>query len=97
MLRKMQRLKGEEITGGCRKLHNKELLGVCLLNIILLIKSKRKMGRACGTYGAEETCMHRCLVRKPKGNRPLGKPGYRWEDNIKMVKKSKVCLITCHK
>jgi len=41
--------------------------------------------------------MHRCLVRKPKGNRPHVKPGYRWEDNIKMVKKGKVCPITCHK
>jgi len=96
MLRKMRRLTGEEITGGCRKLH-KELLGVCSLNIILLIKSKRKTGRACGTYGGEETCMHRRLVRKPKGNSPLGKPGYRWEDNIKMAKKGEVCLLTCHK
>jgi hypothetical protein len=36
-------------------------------------------------------------VRKSKGNRPLGKPGYRWEDNIKVVKKAKVCPIACHK
>jgi hypothetical protein len=62
-----------------------------------VIKSKRKMGRVCGMYGGEETCMHRCLVRKPKENRPLGKPGCGWEDNIKMVKKGKVCPITCHK
>jgi hypothetical protein len=82
-------LLGEEITVGCRKLH-KELLGVCSLNIILLIKSKRNMGRACGTYRGEETCMDRCLVRKPEGNSPLGKSGYRWEGNIKMVKKGKV-------
>jgi hypothetical protein len=68
---------------------------VCSLNIILVIKSKRKMGRKCGTYIGEEICMRRCSVRKPKGNRPLGKPGYRWEDN--MVKKGKICPITCHK
>jgi hypothetical protein len=24
------------------------------------------------------------LVRKPEGKRPLGRPGHRWEDNIKM-------------
>jgi len=24
------------------------------------------------------------LVRKPEGKRPLGRPRFRWEDNIKM-------------
>jgi hypothetical protein len=24
------------------------------------------------------------LVGKPEGRRPLGRPGHRWEDNIKM-------------
>jgi hypothetical protein len=28
--------------------------------------------------------VHRGLVRKPEGKRPLGRPRYRWEDNIKM-------------
>ena len=28
--------------------------------------------------------MHRALVGKPEGNRPLGRPRRRWEDNIKM-------------
>jgi len=28
--------------------------------------------------------MHRVLVGKPKGKRPLGRPRHRWEDNIKM-------------
>ena len=28
--------------------------------------------------------MHRFLVGKPEGKRPLGKPRRRWEDNIKM-------------
>jgi hypothetical protein len=27
---------------------------------------------------------YRALVGKPKGRRPLGRPGRRWEDNIKM-------------
>ena len=28
--------------------------------------------------------MYRVLVGKPEGKRPLGRPRYRWEDNIKM-------------
>ena len=28
--------------------------------------------------------MHRVLVGKPEGKRPLGRPRHRWEDNIKM-------------
>jgi len=32
---------------------------------------KNEMGRACDTFWGSV-------------NRPLGKPGYRWEDNIKM-------------
>ena len=28
--------------------------------------------------------MHRVLVGKPKGRRPLGRPRRRWENNIKM-------------
>jgi len=28
--------------------------------------------------------VHRVLVGKPEGKRPLGRPRHRWEDNIKM-------------
>ena len=28
--------------------------------------------------------VHRVLIGKPEGNRPLGRPRRRWEDNIKM-------------
>ena len=41
------------------------------------------MGGACGAYG-EERVVHRVLVGKPKGKRPLGRPRRIWEDNIKM-------------
>jgi hypothetical protein len=34
------------------------------------------MGERRGAY--------RILMRKPEGQRPLGRPGLRWEDNIKM-------------
>ena len=32
----------------------------------------------------EERGVHRVLVGKPEGKRPLGRPRCRWEDNIKM-------------
>jgi hypothetical protein len=32
----------------------------------------------------EERGVHRVLVRKLEGKRPLGRPRRRWEDNIKM-------------
>jgi len=41
------------------------------------------MSEACSTYGEEETCTQDS-VRKPEGQRPLGRPRHRWEDNTKM-------------
>jgi hypothetical protein len=35
------------------------------------------------TY-VEEGCVYRVSVGKPEGNRPLGRPRRRWENNIKM-------------
>jgi hypothetical protein len=32
----------------------------------------------------EERGVHRVLVGKPEGKRPLGRPRHRWEDTIKM-------------
>ena len=32
----------------------------------------------------ERRDVHRVLVGKPEGKRPLGIPRHRWEDNIKM-------------
>jgi hypothetical protein len=32
----------------------------------------------------EKRNVYRLLVGKPEGNRPLGRPRYRWIDNIKM-------------
>ena len=32
----------------------------------------------------EGRVLHRVLVGKPEGKRPLGRPRRRWEDNIKM-------------
>ena len=40
------------------------------------------MSGACGAYG-EGRGLHRVLVGRPEGKRPLGIPRRRWEDNIK--------------
>jgi hypothetical protein len=41
------------------------------------------MGRASSIHGEKKNA-YRILVGKPEGNRPLGRPRYRWEDNIRM-------------
>jgi hypothetical protein len=41
------------------------------------------MGGACGACG-EGRNVHRFLVGKPEGKRPLERLRRRWEDNIKM-------------
>jgi hypothetical protein len=37
----------------------------------------------------ERRSIYRVLVGRPEGKRPLGRPGRRWEDNIKMDLKEK--------
>jgi hypothetical protein len=44
---------------------------------------KTEMGGACSTYRIEKMC-YRFLVGKPEGKRPLGRPRFRWENNITM-------------
>ena len=41
------------------------------------------MGGACARM-EEGRGVHKVLVGKPEGKRPLGRPRRRWEDNIKM-------------
>jgi hypothetical protein len=36
------------------------------------------------TNNGEDSVVHRVLVGKPEGKRPLGRSRRRWEDNIKM-------------
>jgi hypothetical protein len=38
----------------------------------------------CTICMGENRGVHRVLVGKPEGKRPLGRPRRRWEDNIKM-------------
>jgi hypothetical protein len=73
------------LTGEWRKLHNEKLNELYSLpNIVRVVKSRRmRWARHVGRMG-EKRVVHRVLVGKPEGKRPLGRPKRRWEDNIKM-------------
>jgi hypothetical protein len=43
------------------------------------------MDRACSTYEGRGEVRTRFLIRKLDGRRPLGRPGRKWEDNIKLI------------
>jgi hypothetical protein len=57
MLRRVFGPKSEEVTGGRRKLHNKERLNLYSLpNIIRVIKSEAEICRAYSMHGKAEKC-----------------------------------------
>ena len=75
----------ELVTGEWRKLHNKELNGLYSLpNILRVINSRQMRWAGHVAHMGEDRGVHRVLVGKPEGKRPLGRPSRRWEDNIKM-------------
>jgi hypothetical protein len=45
---------------------------------------KMKLARNVARMEAKRNA-YRILMTKPEGNRPLGRPGHRWEDNIKWI------------
>jgi hypothetical protein len=49
-----------------------------------VVKSRRMRWAGHVARMGENRSVHRVLVGKPEGKRPLGKPRRRWEDNIKM-------------
>ena len=77
--------KRAEVTWEWRKLHNKELNYLyCLPYIVRVIKSIRMRWAGHLARMGETRGVYRVLVGEPEGNRPLGRPSCRWEDNIKM-------------
>ena len=84
VLRRVFGPKRDEVTGEWRKLHDEELSDLYSLpNIVRVVKSRRMRwaGHVARIGGRR---VHRVLVGKPEGKRPLGRPRRRWEDNIKM-------------
>jgi hypothetical protein len=41
------------------------------------------MSRTCSTHWRDQKCIQN-FVGKREGNRPLGRPRHRWDDNSKM-------------
>jgi len=77
--------KRDEVTGEWRKLHNEELRDLYSLpNIVRVVKLRRMRWAGHVAYMGEGRVVHRVLVGKPEGKRPLETPRHRWEDNIKM-------------
>jgi hypothetical protein len=70
----------DEVTGEWRKLHNEELHN---LYSSPDIKSRRMRWAGHVARMGKERKMYKVLVGKPKGKRPLGRPGLRWEDGIR--------------
>jgi hypothetical protein len=84
VLRRIFVSKRDEVTGGWRKLHNKELHDLyCLSNNIRVIRSRMR-GAGHVERMRERRGVYRVLVAKPEGKRPLGSPRHGWDDTIKM-------------
>ena len=85
VLRKVFGHKRDEVTGEWRKLHNEELNDLYSLpNIVRVVKSRRMRWAGHVVRMGEDRGVHRVLVGKPEGKRPLGRTRHRWENNIKM-------------
>ena len=84
VLRRVFGPKWDEVTGEWRKLHYEELSDLYSLpNTVRVIKSRRMRWAGHVARIAERRGVHRVLVGKREGKRPLGRPRCRWEDNIK--------------
>jgi hypothetical protein len=85
VLRRVFWSKRDEVTRKWRKLHNEELSDLYSLpNMVRVVKSRRMRGAGHVAHMGEGRVVHRVLICKPEGKRPLGRPRRRWEDNIKM-------------
>jgi len=86
VLRRVFGPKRDEVTREWRKLHNEELSDLYPLpNSVRVVKSRRMRWAGHVACMGEGRGVHRVLVGKPEGKRPLGRPRRRWEDNIKMA------------
>jgi hypothetical protein len=85
LLRRIFGPKRDEVTREWKRLHNKELHVLYFsLNIIRVIRPRRLRWAGHVAHMGERRGAYRVLVGRPGGRRPLGRPGCRWEDNIKM-------------
>jgi len=85
VLKRIFRLKRDEVTREWIKTHNEKLNDLYRSpSIVRAIKSRRIRWAGHVARLGKRRSVYRVLVGKPEGNRPLGRPRRRWEDNIKM-------------
>ena len=85
VLRRIFGPRRDEVTGEWRRLHNEELNDLYSSpNIVRVIKSRRMRWAGHVAHMGEERGVHRILVGKPEGKRPLGRSRRRWVNNIRM-------------
>ena len=85
MLRRIFGPKRDGVTGKWRQLRNEELNDLYSSpNIVRVIKSIRMRWAGHVARMEEGRGVHKVLVGKHEGKRPLGRRRRRWEDNIKM-------------
>jgi hypothetical protein len=73
------------VTGGWRKLHNEELLGLYSSpSVVRVIKARRMRWAGHVERMGEVRSAYNISVGRPEGRKPLGRPRRRWEGNIKM-------------
>ena len=85
VLRRVFGPKRDEVTGEWRKLHNEELRDLYSLpNIMRVVKSRRMRWAGHVVCMGDGRGVHRVLMGKPEGRRPLGRHRCRWKDDIKM-------------
>jgi hypothetical protein len=85
VLRRILGPKRDKVMGGWRKLDNEELHDLYSSPgiSIRMITSRRMRWVGHVARMREKRNAYMLLVGKPEGKRPLGRPRYRWVDNIK--------------
>ena len=85
MLRKTFGPKRDEETAEWRRLHKEELYDLYFSqNIIRGTELRRMRWAAHVAYTGDRKVSYIVLVGKPEGQRQLGRPRCRWEDNVKV-------------
>jgi hypothetical protein len=84
VLRRIFGHKKVQVMGGWKILYEKLHCLYSSPNIIRVMKSRTMKWIRHVACKGEMRIVCRILVGKPEGKSPLGRPGHRWEDNIKM-------------
>jgi hypothetical protein len=77
--------KREDMAGDWSRVHNEELRNLYISPyVVYVIKSKRMGCAVCVVCIGNMRNAYKILIRNTEGKRPLGRPGHKREDNIKV-------------